>query len=283
MKGDAVRLENTMTYNLGKFKMILDNKDKDISKQIKDFGWYIDEQLTTNVFKEYLKPGMVVLDLGANIGFYTMLARSLVGPRGKVFAFEPSPHNVGLIKASAKTNHFDNVTIIEAAVADKVGKATLYLAPDYITEHSLHDYYENPKPNAKQNQTIVRVTTVDSFLKKQVGNMKIDFIKMDIEGSETKALKGMKETLQKNDRLILITEFWINGFYLSNSTPEKYLKAIQKFGFKIYFIDDFKQSVYHVSIKQLLEIAKFRIKNQIERNKFAKYGDWYTNLLCIKQ
>src|SRR3972149_5492657 len=90
---------------------------------------------TTKVFEQYLKPGMIALDLGANIGFYTMLARSLVGPEGEVFAFEPSPDNTNLIRASVKENSFENVVVVEDAVADMVGKTTLHLSPEYISEH----------------------------------------------------------------------------------------------------------------------------------------------------
>lgn len=72
---------------------------------------------------------MTFLDLGANVGFYTFLARSIIGEKGRVFAFEPYPRNAEL-KASIRENNYNNVTLVEAAVSDKDGKASLYLSPD---------------------------------------------------------------------------------------------------------------------------------------------------------
>lgn len=108
---------------------------------------------------------------------------------------------------------------------------------------------------------------------------------MDIEGSESKAIKGMKRILKENKSLILITEFWLSGFYLAKNTPEKYLKTLEKLGFKIFHVDEFEQKVYPVTIDKMMEIADFRIKSkvEVEKIKFTGCGDWYTNLLCIKK
>lgn len=73
---------------------------------------------------------MTFLDLGANVGFYTFLARSIIGEKGRVFAFESYPRNAELVKASIRENNYNNVTLVEAAVSDKDGKASLYLSPD---------------------------------------------------------------------------------------------------------------------------------------------------------
>lgn len=273
---------NTQVHDFGKFKMLLDKNDKDVSEQIRLFGWYKDELITTKVFERYLKDGMSVLDLGANIGFYTMLARSLVGPKGRVFAFEPHPHNSNLIKASVKLNSFTNVKVVEAAISDRVGKSTLFVSQDYISEHSLFDYNYSSGPHNGKNNIAVNVVTIDDYLEKNLGNFKVDFIKMDIEGSESRALKGMKKVLNENKHLILVMEFWPEGFKNDKVDPRKILEKLKKLKFRISHIDEFEQRIYPVSIDKIMEIAEFRIKNQVERNKITKYGDWYTNLLCVK-
>ena len=122
-----MKLENTWTHNFGKFKMVLDENDTDVSSQIREYGWYDDEKIEIQIFEKYLKSGMTVLDLGANVGFYTMLSRSIVGENGRVFAFEPSQRNANLIRASIEENSFTNVKVVEAAVSDKIGISTLYL------------------------------------------------------------------------------------------------------------------------------------------------------------
>jgi FkbM family methyltransferase len=270
--------ENTFVYDLRKFKMVLDKTDRDGSEQIMNSGWYKDEVVTADIFEKYLKSGMIVLDLGANIGFYTLLASSLVGPKGKVFAFEPSPYNTNLIRASVKENSFTNIVIVEAAVFDHVGKATLYLSPDYISEHSLFDYNYSSGPHASVKKIEVKTTTIDHYLENNVGSLKADFIKMDIEGSESRALEGMKKVLEFNKHLIIVTEFWFNGFKHDKRNPRNFLENLQKLNFKIHHIDEFEQRVYPVSIDEMIEIAESKVKNHIEKNK----EDWYTNLLCIR-
>lgn len=149
---------NAFIQDFGKFKMVLDKDDKDVSRQIKDFGWYKDELTTTKVVEKHLKSGMTFVDLGANIGFYTILARSLVGPKGKIYAFEPSPHNADFVRASIKENSFTNVVVEEAAVSDFAGRTAFYLAPEFISEHSL--YKCSPEYSSK-NKIDVKVTTLD--------------------------------------------------------------------------------------------------------------------------
>src|SRR5574341_1177435 len=209
-------LANTWVHDFGKFKMVLDKTDTDISKQVERFGWYSDESFETSLFEKHLKKGMTVLDLGGNIGFYTILARSIVGQEGRVFSFEPFPNNANLIRASIKENSFTNVIVVEAAASDKMGKATLHLSPDACSEHSLLDLDFQYNLEPQQNEIEVQTLTVDDYLAKNVGDFKVDFIKMDIEGSESRAIKGMQKVLKENKHLILMTEFWPNGFKEDN-------------------------------------------------------------------
>lgn len=262
--------------------MVLDKNDSDVSTQIKEYGWYQDEKLETKVFKNCLKPGMTVLDLGANIGFYSMFARSIVGTKGRVFAFEPSPLNASLIRASANANSFDNVTVIEAAVADRVGNAPLYLSPETYSEHSLLNLESKYDPRWKNQKIDVRVVTVDDYLKKTVGNFKVDFIKMDIEGSESRALKGMKKVLDENIHIILMTEFWPNGFKEDNMSPRHFLETLHKAGFLIHHIDSFEKKVYEVTVDEMMEIVDSRSKDKLKQNEVMRVWGWYTNLLCTR-
>lgn len=275
-------LANTWVHNFGKFKMVLDKTDTDISKQVEKFGWYSDEAFETSLFEKYLKKGMTVLDLGGNIGFYTILARSIVGPKGKVFSFEPFPDNANLIRASIKENSFTNVTVVEAAVSDRIGKDTLHLSPDACSEHSLLDLDFQYNLEPQQNEIEVQTLTVDDYLEKNVGDFKVDFIKMDIEGSESRAIKGMQKVLEKNKHLILMTEFWPNGFKEDNRDPRDFLEMLDKLNFKIYNIDSLEQKVVPVTVDEMMEIAYFRSKNIPKENKVMQVWGWYTNLLCVR-
>lgn len=87
----------------------------------------IHEKFETEIFKKEIKKGDKVLDLGANIGYYTFLAAQLVGEKGKAFDFEPKPTNFSLLKMNIETNSYKNVITIQKAVSDKTGKGRLYL------------------------------------------------------------------------------------------------------------------------------------------------------------
>ena len=275
-------LANTWVHDFGRFKMVLDKTDTDISKQVEKFGWYSDEVFETSLFEKHLKKGMTVLDLGGNIGFYTILARSVVGPEGRVFSFEPFPNNANLIRASIKENSFTNVTVVEAAVSDKMGKATLHLSPDACSEHSLLDLDFQYNLELQQNEIEVQTLTVDEYLEKNVDSFKVDFIKMDIEGSESRAIVGMQKVLNENKHLTLITEFWPNGFKEDDKEPRDFLEMLDNLNFKIYNIDSLEQKIVPVTVDEMMEIVYFRSKNIPKENKVMQVWGWYTNLLCVR-
>ncbi len=272
----------TWVHDFGKFKMVLDESDKDLSRQVKFTGAYNDEKLETAVIRENLKPGYTMVDIGANLGFYSMLAASLVGNAGRVFSFEPFAHNVDLIRASARENGFDNVKVINCAVSDKIGSAKLYLSPYYSSEHSLFDYHYSTGSDSTENTVDVKTVTIDQYLESEVGDLRVDFIKMDIEGSEGKAISGMEKTITENKNVSLLTEFWPNAIANSGVEPKEYLERLTGFGFELFHIDGVEQRVYPVTASQILDIMKRRSAEGFEDYKEIALGGWYTTLLCKK-
>jgi FkbM family methyltransferase len=276
-----IKIKSTWLNNFGSFKMWLNENDHDFSSQVKHFGEYSMEKLETNVFRNYLKPGMSVLDLGANIGFYSLLASSIIKPNGKVIAFEPFPGNIKIIKSNIAENSFKNMIVVEAAVSDHVGRSFLYVSPYYFSEHSLFDYHYSSGLNKDNTKIEVNVLTVDDYLENHSNDFKVDFIKMDIEGSEKKALKGMRKVFDENEQLVMLTEFWPQGFKNDNEDPVDFLVDLKKLGFDIYHVDEVEEKVYPVSVNEFYDIMIKRINNSIENN-IIQSGGWYTNLLCIK-
>jgi FkbM family methyltransferase len=268
-------------HDFVEFKMILDKNDLDLSRQVKYLGNYSTESLETKVFDKYLKLGMRVLDLGANIGFYTLLASTKVGNSGQVISFEPSPQNLKMINLSLKENSFSNVIVVNAAVSDFVGKSILHLSPYYNSEHSLFNYHYSSGYVNNTDKIVIDVTTVDKTLE-NFADYTVNLIKMDIEGSESKALNGMQQVFEKNEHLVLITEFWPRGFENAKSDPKDFLEKLEKIGFKIHHIDEAKGQVYSVTAGEMEDIMKNRINTPIEKTKAIQSGGWYTNLLCLK-
>ena len=100
------------------------------------------EQLTVEYFKKIIKKGDIVLDLGANIGYYTLIFAKLVGEVGHVFAFEPDPSNFELLSKNVKENKHENVTLIQKAVSDKNEKIKLYVSKRDLASHRIFDSKE---------------------------------------------------------------------------------------------------------------------------------------------
>ncbi|EPA04394.1 FkbM family methyltransferase, partial [Candidatus Nitrosarchaeum limnium] len=210
----------------------------------------------------------------------SLLARSKVGPNGKIFSFEPSKENISLFKKSIVENSFTNIIVVDAAVSDHDGHSELFLSPFYKSEHSLFEYNYSSGEHKGSKQKI-KIISIDSFLEK-TGNLKADIIKMDVEGSEKKSLDGMKKTIEFNKKLTLITEFWPQGVVNAGIEPKEFLEILTSSGFSLYHIDEFLQKTYHVTVNEMLKITKERIKKPVERTKENQAGRWYTNLLCIK-
>ncbi|MBU3925958.1 FkbM family methyltransferase, partial [Patescibacteria group bacterium] len=175
-----------------------------------------------DLLKKILKPGMIFVDIGANIGYFSLVSAKLVGDQGQVYAFEPDPDNFNLLEKNIKANNYKNIIAVNKAVSNKSGKARLYLEPDNLCAHSLV---------AKNDNKFVEVETVilDEFLK----DKKIDVIKIDVEGFEPVVLEGMKNIIKNNDKISIITEFYPEAIKKAGYSPEKYKNDLKDLGFKL--------------------------------------------------
>ena len=149
------------------------------------------------LLKENIKQGDIVVDIGANIGYHTLLMAKLVGPKGKVYAFEPEKENFELLKKNIERNGYQNVVLVNKGLGEKEGVLTLYLNPKNKAGHSVFHQHSH------WGRQEIEITTLDDFLPK---NTKVDLIKMDIEGAEYAAIKGMRRVLSENN-VKVISEF----------------------------------------------------------------------------
>jgi FkbM family methyltransferase len=140
--------------------------------------------------------GDVFYDLGANIGFFTLIAARLVGPEGHVYAFEPSPRTAGALRGNVELNQLENVTVVEAAVSDRDGT----MAFDEVGEVSQE---ARLIPRGGQGTTEVRIVAIDSFVGEGARQPKL--VKIDVEGHENEAVHGMARTL-RSARPIVVCE-----------------------------------------------------------------------------
>jgi FkbM family methyltransferase len=193
------------------------------------------EKTIVNLVKNEIKKGDVVIDIGAHIGYYTVLFAKLVGPKGRVFAFEASPTNFEILKKNVNVNGYQNVTLNNKAVSDKDGKLTLYITGRTSTENFLFKP-ENFIRSSKIKDTIeIDSITLDEYFRDFKGQ--INFLKMDISGAEPRVIKGMGSILSKNDSLKIQQEWWPNAIRTHGIEPESHLKLLTQMGYKIYEID----------------------------------------------
>jgi len=186
------------------------------------------EKAETSVFHELIERGMTALDLGANIGYFTLIAAKLVGPEGKVFAFEPEPENFSLLQRNVSINGYENVTLVQKAVSDKNGVEELYLCSD-SWGHSLSSFKRD------EGLLSVPVTSLDQFFSEDVA---IDFIKMDVEGAEGKAAQGMARILGKGDVKVMVVEFHPEELERQGSSFRQLWDKLTTFGFQSYEMKD---------------------------------------------
>jgi FkbM family methyltransferase len=220
------------------------------------------EPLETDLFRRWIGPGQTVLDIGANIGYYTLIAARQVGPRGRVFAFEPDPANFGLLKRNVEENGYANVVLVPQAVSDRSGRSRLYLNKTNRGDHRLYDSHDG------RDWVWVKTAALDRYFLKL--DKHVHFIKMDIQGAEAAALRGMKGLLRRNGPVRLVTEFSPGSLRQAGSDPAGFLDLLQKLGFRISEISEKEKTVRPVRTAALLD------------RPWGGAED-YTNLSCLKK
>lgn len=178
-----------------------------------------------SLFHRHLKPGMNVVDIGANIGYFSILSASIVGTAGHVLAVEPNPENARLLEISRRANGFQHLEIAMMAAGDANGLLILNAGESNGTTASL-----SSNPDLLKNATLVPSIRLDNLIPR---SRKIDFLKIDVEGAEKLALSGAMETLSSH-RPIIVSEFSPLALpYFSGCTGEEYLGLLTGLGYAL--------------------------------------------------
>ncbi len=172
--------------------------------------------------KTHLKPGMHVVDAGANLGAYSHFFAQCVGPTGRVTAFEPDPLLFSALAGNARANGRPQIQPHCIALGESSGHAQLTSGGFNSGDNRLAPCESIGEPGFE-----IPVTTLDDFL----GGTKVDFIKMDIQGWELHALRGMTRTLAANPHLQLYLELWPHGLFRAGGSPEELFEVLTRHGF----------------------------------------------------
>lgn len=179
--------------------------------------------------KKIIKPGDIVLDIGANFGFHAILFSQFVGKKGRVHSFEPIKKMCADIKSHLKLNMVDNnIFVNNVGLGSKIEKLKIFYYPELGTGLASLKKYWIGKPV----EETISLITLDSYIKKR-GIKKIDFIKCNVEGSEFIVFQGAKETLKKFQPPIMfeVTKGYSDAF---GYTREELLDYLGSFGYKFY-------------------------------------------------
>ncbi|MFA6432646.1 MAG: FkbM family methyltransferase [Candidatus Paceibacterota bacterium] len=214
-------------------------------------------------FRNALKTDMNVVDIGANIGYYTVVAAGRVGSQGKVFAYEPESHNFSLLEKNIEANKFTWTTPIKAGLSDKPGKRILFVAEEHTGIHSFADN------RGAGSGVEVETDTLDHSLE-SYGSPKIDLIKMDIEGAEILALQGMKQTFARNPGLILFIELYPQAIERFGHRAIELLDILKESGFTLSIIDEDKKAITPLPEAEFRSfIESFPATGEVAKNIYA--------------
>lgn len=186
----------------------------------------------TRLVRELLEPGDVFFDVGANVGYYSFIASQQVGASGQVHAFEPIPRNVASLRRGIETNHIENIVINQLAIGETQGKLSIFLGDDDIGNTGWASIIQT---KLKHRPFEVMMTSIDQYIaENRVGTVAL--IKLDIEGAEFEALKGMDNLLSGSAKPPLIIE--LNEFLLKQRglPPGELLAYLKQRGYEFFLI-----------------------------------------------
>lgn len=219
----AKTLDDIELARLDLFSIYVSQSDLAVGQEIARTRTY--EPHVTAEFRRLIQPGMTVIDVGANIGYFSLLAASLVGPSGRCIAVEPNTRNVKLLAASVAANRFRHVTICQAAATD---------VPELLFLNTNHSNgvvtpADENLGYALSRETVQGLRLDDVFA--SVG--RVDLIKLDIEGAEYRAVRGLERTIDAS-RPAVLTEFAPPSIQaISGADAADYLRFFVDRGYEI--------------------------------------------------
>lgn len=233
--------EDVKRVDAGGFSLLVDVCDTSVSPGLLSPGGY--EPHLTAVFQRYCAKGMTVVDVGANVGYYTLLASRLVGPSGKVIAIEPNSENCRLLLSSVRESGASNVELFPIAARDTGGWA-------FFSSHlgSNGGILAPSSDFVARRGAVVAAFPLDELL----GGRRIDLIKLDVEGAEALVVEGAR-CLIETCRPIVTTELSREMLgRVSGVGPEEYLGWFDDLGYSLFLIERSGQLIPFANSGELL-------------------------------
>ena len=202
-----------------------------------DIGWCNGKPLASFAGKgeigymlDNLREGQTALDLGANIGYFTVLFSRQVGPPGHVLAFEPGPLSFALLQTNIRINGLTQAQAFNTAVGDRSGTIDLFICRTGESDNRVEGMVTDPQD---RDRIEVPLISVDDFLAARPAQ-RIDYVKIDIQGAEWDALKGMRRTIADNPEIQIVLEYAPVFIELVGGTPREFFDFIRSLGLRIF-------------------------------------------------
>jgi len=233
---------------LNNYKIYVNSSDTGVALPLIKKGVY--GEFLTEIFKNIIKSDTTMIDIGANIGYFTLIAASLIND-GVIYSFEPVNTNYLLLIKNVDVNKFKNVETFEKAVSNKNGNVKIFIDGKNLGNHSL------AKPNVPAMVDFIEVETItlDSFFQSDKIVTDNILIKMDTQGAEGLVIEGAHDFLLNNNIKILL-EFWPKGLRNMDINPLELLNKLKNYyGFDIRLIDDENKSLKFINNNDIIKFC----------------------------
>lgn len=206
------------------FPMYVDTRDTYITPRLLLSGEW--EPAETQLILRLVRPGMTFVDVGANFGYFTILAAAGVGEEGRVYAFEPEARNLEILDRNLQLNCYSGrVKIFPNAVLDAPKKVQLHRNRRNLGNHTL---FVTDRQNAEPDPVAVDAVTLDDAVEGAA-----DFVKIDAEGSEPLIFRGMRNLIARSPKLAILTEFNTVALPAAGFAPRDFLRELGDYGFTV--------------------------------------------------
>lgn len=191
-------------------------------------GWDMEADVLP-LFRSFLKPNSVVLDIGANFGLYTAISASRMRDHGLLYSFEANPHTFDFLRRTLYANrlvHHPNVTAVNALVGESAGRGTLHYLPEFLGGATMTDIGQ--WGDAKRSIELDMIT-IDEFLPP---GLAVDLVKIDVEGHEPFVIRGMQKTIRRSPNIRIFIEF-VEAFLAHTVGADQFTAEIEGLGLRI--------------------------------------------------
>lgn len=211
----------------------------ELSRFIFQGDFEIDERIFLNAF---LRPGDTFVDIGANLGLFSLIAAHLVGPAGRVHAFEPSAKTFERLRGNVELNRFQNVTLHDLALSDSAGRREMVMAVD-----GMDAWNSLAQPYMAGNYTTETITTEtwDNFAEAHRLDTGVTLMKIDVEGWEAPVLAGARRMLSKPDAPVLQVEFTDDAAKAAGHSCADVYRLLEEYGYKLYRFEPAARQLIH--------------------------------------